>query len=80
MQWKSLPPGNGAQLAALQTTTGVAPVVVGKPEPWMYEEAMRRMGARSETGPSKETTAVVGDRLNTDIVAPRCDPCCHRSP
>jgi len=60
-------PGNGAQLAALQTTTGVAPVVVGKPEPWMYEEAMRRMGARSETGPSKETTAVVGDRLDTDI-------------
>ena len=60
-------PGNGAQLAALEITTGVAPVVVGKPEPWMYEEAMRRMGARSETGPSKETTAVVGDRLDTDI-------------
>jgi len=69
-------PGNGAQLAALETTTGVAPVVVGKPEPWMYEEAMRRMWARSEacpelvegTGPSKkESTAVVGDRLDTDI-------------
>ena len=54
-------PGNGAQLAALETTTGVAPVVIGKPEPWMYEEAMRRMGARPET------TAVVGDRLDTDI-------------
>ncbi len=61
-------PGNGAQLAALETTTGVAPVVAGKPEPWMYEEAMRRMEARSETGPSKrETTAVIGDRLDTDI-------------
>jgi len=61
-------PGNGAQLAALETTTGVAPVVVGKPEPWMYEEALRRMGARSETGPSeRETTAVIGDRLDTDI-------------
>jgi len=68
-------PGNGAQLAALETTTGGVPVVVGKPEPWMYEEAMRRMGARSETGPSRsgtgtsqrETTAVVGDRLDTDI-------------
>jgi len=61
-------PGNGAQLAALETTTGVAPVVVGKPEPRMYEEAMRRMGAWSETGPSKrETTAVIGDRLDTDI-------------
>ncbi len=54
-------PGNGAQLAALETTTGVAPVVVGKPEPWMYEQALRRMGARPET------TAVIGDRLDTDI-------------
>jgi len=69
-------PGSGAQLAALEVTTGVAPVVVGKPEPWMYEEAMRRMGARSETGPNegsetglsrRETTAVIGDRLDTDI-------------
>lgn len=54
-------PGNGAQLAALEATTGVAPVVVGKPEPWMYDEALRRMGARPET------TAVIGDRLDTDI-------------
>jgi 4-nitrophenyl phosphatase len=54
-------PGNGAQLAALEVTTGVAPVVTGKPEPRMYEEAMRRMGA------TPETTAVVGDRLDTDL-------------
>ncbi len=54
-------PGNGAQLAALQTATGVAPLVVGKPEPWMYKEALRRMGAQ------RETTAVIGDRLDTDI-------------
>ena len=54
-------PGNGAQLAALETTTGVTPTVIGKPEPWMYEEAMQRMGA------SPESTAVIGDRLDTDI-------------
>lgn len=54
-------PGNGAQLAALEATTGVAPTIVGKPEPWMYEEAMRRMDAHPGT------TAVIGDRLNTDI-------------
>jgi 4-nitrophenyl phosphatase len=54
-------PGNGAQLAAIETTTGVAPVVTGKPEPQMYEEALQRMGARPET------TAVVGDRLDTDL-------------
>jgi 4-nitrophenyl phosphatase len=54
-------PGNGAQLAAIEVTTGVAPVVVGKPEPRMYQEAMGRLGARPET------TAVLGDRLDTDI-------------
>jgi 4-nitrophenyl phosphatase len=54
-------PGNGAQLAAIEVTTGVAPIVVGKPEPRMYQEAMGRLGARPET------TAVLGDRLDTDI-------------
>jgi 4-nitrophenyl phosphatase len=54
-------PGNGAQLAALQAATGVPPLVLGKPESGMFEEAMHRMGARPET------TAIVGDRLNTDI-------------
>ncbi len=48
-------------MAALEAATGVAPTVLGKPEPWMYEEAMRRMGA------CPENTAVVGDRLDTDI-------------
>jgi len=54
-------PGNGAQLAALEVTTGVAPIVTGKPEPQMYEQAMRRMGA------CPESTAVIGDRLDTDL-------------
>jgi len=55
-------PGNGAQLAALQVTTGVAPIVVGKPEVWLFREALRRMDARPES------TAVVGDRIDTDIL------------
>lgn len=54
-------PGNGAQLAAIEATTGVAPIVTGKPEPQMYEEAMHRMGA------DPSTTAVIGDRLDTDL-------------
>lgn len=54
-------PGSGAQLAALETTTSITPIVVGKPEPWMYQEALHRMGARPET------SAVIGDRLDTDI-------------
>ena len=57
-----LVPGNGAILAALEAATGIEPQVVGKPSPWLYREAMRRMGAQPET------TAVVGDRLSTDIL------------
>ncbi|MCJ7736521.1 MAG: HAD-IIA family hydrolase, partial [Anaerolineae bacterium] len=55
-------PGNGAQLAAIEVTTGVKPIVIGKPAPGMYLEALRRMNA------SPDTTAVVGDRLDTDIL------------
>ncbi len=58
---EGLVPGNGAQLAALEAATDVKPVVIGKPEPWLYREAMRRMGA------APEATGVVGDRLDTDI-------------
>jgi 4-nitrophenyl phosphatase len=54
-------PGNGATLAALYAATGVKPLVIGKPEPWLYQEAMRRLDA------TPETTAVIGDRLDTDI-------------
>ena len=54
-------PGNGALLAALEASTGVEPLVTGKPEPRMYEEALRRMDAMPDT------TAMIGDRLDTDI-------------
>lgn len=55
-------PGNGATLAFLERATGVSPLVVGKPEPLMFQIAMQRMGA------TPETTAVIGDQLPTDIV------------
>jgi 4-nitrophenyl phosphatase len=54
-------PGNGAILAALEAATGVSPVVTGKPEPRMYEEALRRLGA------SADSTAMIGDRIDTDM-------------
>jgi 4-nitrophenyl phosphatase len=54
--------GNGAILAALQAATGVAPVVIGKPEPIMYQQAMARLGV------DPAVTAAIGDRLETDIL------------
>jgi 4-nitrophenyl phosphatase len=55
-------PGNGATLAALRVSTDVEPIIIGKPQPEMMIQAMRRMGS------TPENTAVLGDRLDTDIL------------
>jgi 4-nitrophenyl phosphatase len=54
--------GNGAVLAAIQAATGVAPIIIGKPEPIMYPLAMTRLGV------APAETAAIGDRLETDIL------------
>jgi 4-nitrophenyl phosphatase len=56
-------PGSGAWVSVVQTATGVAPVVAGKPFPYLMELALERLGTK------KEETLVVGDRLETDIAA-----------
>jgi 4-nitrophenyl phosphatase len=56
-------PGCGALLAALTACTGVHPIIIGKPETRMLHLAMKRMGV------SAEETAMLGDRLDTDVVA-----------
>jgi 4-nitrophenyl phosphatase len=60
---RGLVPGAGALLAALTATTGRAPVVIGKPQPLMLELAMR------DAGGTLQDTAMLGDRLDTDIAA-----------
>lgn len=59
---RGLTHGNGAILACLQTATGRAPTIVGKPEPLMYQQAMARLNA------DPATTVAIGDRLDTDIL------------
>ncbi len=59
---EGLIPGSGAILAALEAATGVAPFVVGKPEPAIFDLALARMGV------GREGAAVIGDRLETDIL------------
>ena len=56
-------PGAGSIVAAIETATGQTPVVVGKPEPLMLHMALQRKGV-----PPHEAV-MVGDRLDTDIVA-----------
>jgi 4-nitrophenyl phosphatase len=58
-----LVPGAGSIVAALAVASGQAPVVIGKPETPMLLAAMEQMG----TAP--EETVMLGDRLDTDILA-----------
>lgn len=54
-------PGAGAIIAALQAATDVVPILIGKPERAMFDIAIEQMSA------TRETTAALGDRLDTDI-------------
>jgi 4-nitrophenyl phosphatase len=62
---RGIVPGAGSLLAFLEAATGVAPEVIGKPGTAMMAQALARMNARPEA------TAVLGDRLETDILAGR---------
>jgi 4-nitrophenyl phosphatase len=59
---EGLVPETGTTLAALQAATGVVPTVIGKPAPYLFRQAVARLGS----DPAR--TAVVGDRLETDIL------------
>jgi NagD protein len=56
-------PATGSVAALITTATGHRPYFVGKPNPMMFRSALNRIAAHSET------TVMVGDRMDTDIVA-----------
>jgi len=56
-------PATGAIAALMTRATGVDPYFVGKPNPLMMRAALNRLQAHSET------TTMIGDRMDTDIVA-----------
>lgn len=55
-------PGAGTLVAAVAAASGQEPVVIGKPQPTLFQMAMEIMGTQP-----KETLCV-GDRLETDIL------------
>ncbi len=57
-----LVPACGAMAALIETASGVAPFFIGKPNPLMMRTALNYLGAHSEE------TAMIGDRMDTDIV------------
>ncbi len=58
---RGLEPGTGALLAAIEAATDVQPRIIGKPEPGVFNTALKRLGTKPEE------TAMLGDRLETDI-------------
>jgi NagD protein len=56
-------PATGAIAALITKATGREPYIVGKPNPMMFRSAMNQIDAHSET------TAMIGDRMDTDIIA-----------
>jgi NagD protein len=56
-------PACGSFAALIEKATGRAPYFIGKPNPLMIREALRTLGVHSEE------TAIIGDRMDTDMVA-----------
>ena len=56
-------PATGSVAALITKATGRHPYFVGKPNPMMFRSALNRIEAHSEN------TVMVGDRMDTDIVA-----------
>jgi NagD protein len=56
-------PATGSVAALISRATGVQPYFVGKPNPLMMRSALNAIDAHSED------TAMIGDRMDTDIVA-----------
>jgi len=56
-------PATGSVAALISRATGVEPYFVGKPNPLMMRSALNAIDAHSET------SAMVGDRMDTDIVS-----------
>lgn len=57
---RGIAPGNGTLVAAVHSAVGRLPIVAGKPEVAIFDEAMKRFEAKQ--------ALFIGDRLDTDIL------------
>jgi len=57
-------PGAGTIVAAIEIATGAKAVCIGKPEPFLFEEVIRRAAK-----PHGDRVVVVGDSTDYDMVA-----------
>ncbi len=62
-------PGAGTIVAAIEVATGQRAVCIGKPEPFLFEEALRRARSGSAAVRYSERVLVIGDSTDYDMVA-----------
>lgn len=60
---KDIAPATGALISPIELATGIQAYFVGKPSPIMMRVGLRMLGC------TREETAIVGDRMDTDIIA-----------
>jgi 4-nitrophenyl phosphatase len=58
-------PGAGTIVAAIEVATGARALCIGKPEPFLFQEAIQRAGKRDR----HDRVVVVGDSTDYDMVA-----------
>jgi NagD protein len=58
-----LVPATGSIAALIESASGVTPFFIGKPNPFMTRSALNHLGVHSED------TTVIGDNMETDIIA-----------
>ncbi len=62
---EGLLPEAGTTLAAIEAATGMHPIIIGKPEPILFQLAVKKMGLTAKQ------VMMIGDRLDTDIKGAR---------
>jgi len=60
---EGLVPACGAMAALIEKATGISPFFIGKPNPLMMRMALNHLGVHSEE------SVMIGDRMDTDIIA-----------
>jgi NagD protein len=60
---RGIVPATGALIAPIELATGSKAYFVGKPNPLMMRHALKTIGCQ------REDTAIIGDRMDTDIIA-----------
>jgi phosphoglycolate/pyridoxal phosphate phosphatase family enzyme len=60
---RAVRPGAGSIVAAIEAASGVTPISIGKPQPYLLEEAAKAVGREAAEA------VMIGDGLGTDIAA-----------